>query len=302
MKPLRSILAERPLAQHCPELLGSTHSRRDRKQAIAEWLEEACGRLAEELRPLLIGGRLRAGASDVSAQTAGSLEMGAGRSEVHFLATPSGTAAGPAPRLLVSLDNQTALVLTDRLFGGPGQILAEAPTALPDSANLALERIVQALARALAPMAEAEPPPHVAWHHNLARLEAFPRGDYCLNWTVTVAQDGHPDWDFALVVLEADVHALVDGGQLGAAPVGMVAAEAAALREPFAGIPLELKAVLAELRLPVSQLATLSPGQVIPLAPRREVPLQLGSQVIGVGAVGTFDECVALRLTRLNAS
>lgn len=298
MKPLRNILAERPLAQHCPELLDHARSPRDRKQAIAEWLEEACGRFAEELRPLLIGGAFRFSASEPVTQTAGSLALGARGPQAHYLVAP--TAA--APRVLVSFDIATALGLTDRLFGGSGEVQEDTPPALPQSAALAAQRIVQAVARALAPVAEAEPLPHIAWHHNVARLEPFPRGDYCLNWAVTVMQDGHPDWNFALVALEAEIHALVDGGQPGTVRAGKAAAEAAARRGAFADIPLELSAVLAELQLPVSRLAALSPGQVIPLVPRREVPLQLGSQVIGVGAVGTFDECVALRLTRVNAS
>ena len=71
--------------------------------------------------------------------------------------------------------------------------------------------------------------------------------------------------------------------------------------EPFAGIPLSLKAVLVDMKIPVAVLARLQPGMVIPVTVSRNVPLFAGEQVIARGSVGAMDDCTALQLTQITA-
>src|SRR5690606_31566751 len=82
-----------------------------------------------------------------------------------------------------------------------------------------------------------------------------------------------------------------------AVPKGGVVAPNA---EPFAGIPLPLRAILIDMAMPVSTLANLAPGTVIPVSVARSVPLMVGDQVIGHGSVGSMDDRTALQLARIS--
>jgi len=60
--------------------------------------------------------------------------------------------------------------------------------------------------------------------------------------------------------------------------------------------------VLAEFDLSLARLQTLGPGDTIPLAMDRQVPLMVGDTVLAHGAVGTAEDRMAIRLTRFPAS
>lgn len=298
MKPVGNLIAERVLAQHCRELLGSALQPPDRKQAVAEWLGEACAALGEELRALLIGARTSASATAGGAQTAASLEQNLARAHIHYLVQSK----DPLPRLVLSFDVATALALTDRLFGGAGSLTEEQAERLPQSCVVALERIARAMQRAIAASLPVEAGQcEISTHHNLARLEAFPRGDYCCHWTIELVQEGFGNAAFGLTALESGVHALIDGRCKAPAHQPLRASPAeAARRAPFDEIPLELRAELAQLQLPLSRLANFERGQLIALVPRREIPLMLEGRRIATGTIGTLDERVALRLARIS--
>jgi flagellar motor switch/type III secretory pathway protein FliN len=70
---------------------------------------------------------------------------------------------------------------------------------------------------------------------------------------------------------------------------------------PFAAMPLPLHVVLAEFDLSLARLQTLQPGDMIPLAMGRQVPLMVGETTLAHGSVGTSDDRMAIRLTRLPA-
>lgn len=303
MKPSGPLIAERPVARHCPELTARVPQPRDRAEAVAEWLAELAEALGDELCSLLIGARPSVALRDEGAQTAASLEQQLARGYLHYRVQPR----EPFPRLVVSFDIATALALTDRLFGGTGKIEQDVPERLPDSAALALEQVVRALLRALprSDAAAAAAPGddegfEIARFSALGRAEPFPRGDYCSRLKVELAQAGHEAASFTLIAREADFLALVARGTKQADTAQARPPEQAADDAPFAAIPLELRAELAELRLPLARLAGLQAGQVFPLALRRQVPLKVGGRRIASGTIGTIDEQVALRLTRIS--
>jgi flagellar motor switch protein FliM len=68
---------------------------------------------------------------------------------------------------------------------------------------------------------------------------------------------------------------------------------------PFAELPLELNAVVAEFSLPLARLSGLKCGDTIPLVLSREVPLKILETTIAYGSVGAADERAALQLTRV---
>lgn len=297
MKPQIGIVAERALAQHCPELLKGSVSQPDRKQAIAEWLSELSAAFGEELRSLLIGPRPVVAAEHMGAQTAASLEQSLKDGHIHYLVSGGGAPS----RVVAAFDIKTALALTDRLFGGSGTVPEQMPERLPQSASFAVERVVRALVRsvdALAPDTLSDAT--IQSHQSLARLEAFPRGDYCCNVTVTIEQDGFEAVTMSLLILEAELHALVDGKPAAGKREASAAHVERVRQAPFNSIPLEFRAALAELQLPLEQIAGLKPGQMIPLALRRDVPLLMDDRCFANGTVGTIDDQVALRLTQIS--
>ena len=72
------------------------------------------------------------------------------------------------------------------------------------------------------------------------------------------------------------------------------------LAEPFASVPLDLVAVLAEMQLPVSRVSALQPGDLLALAIPAQVPLRLGDLTLAKGQAGTADGGLALRLSHIS--
>lgn len=68
---------------------------------------------------------------------------------------------------------------------------------------------------------------------------------------------------------------------------------------PFAEMPLPLTATLVEMQVPLSLLATIEPGVVLPVAVARAVPLSIGETVLARGTVGTQDDRVAIKLSQI---
>lgn len=296
MKPVRNFVAERRVVQHCPELLSSTRQTFDLAAASTEFAAELALALPVRLEALLLGPRIVV--TDWPAETLTVTTM------LTMQTTPAthyAIAIGPRlPVFVASFDNELALTLTDRMFGGSGDAPSDAPKVLPQSAALAVERLVRAVADALMPLCGGEQAcPKITSHTAFRRLGVFWRGDRALQWSFTVEQEGHDPWNLRLSVPEAMIRILLEERAAGAR-----SGDAAAPSEPLAGamahIPLPLTAVLAELRVPLARLATLRPGATIPFAPRREVPLVIGGQTIATATVGALDERVALRLTRLS--
>lgn len=51
------------------------------------------------------------------------------------------------------------------------------------------------------------------------------------------------------------------------------------------------------MRIPFSSLSTLKPGQLLPVAVARSVPLTIGDKVVAHGTVGEMDDRVAVQIT-----
>lgn len=296
MKPVRGFVAERVAVQHCAELLGSAAAPFDLSAACAEFTAECALALPERLQTFLIGSRPLVSAWPTEAITASALANTWSAPSIHYALT---LGAG-IPVFVASFDNALALALTDRLFGGRGGQVEDAPTALPQSVVLSVERLARALAETLAPLCgTGTAQPAIASHPVFRRLGVFKRNESALSLSFTIEQDGHDPWTLRLSVPEAAMRAVLEQRAGGATPARKTAA-LDPLVTAMAAIPLPLTAILAELSMPLERLASLKPGDAIPLSPRREVPLSIGSRVIASGTIGAFDERVALRLTRIS--
>ncbi|MFN4112587.1 MAG: FliM/FliN family flagellar motor C-terminal domain-containing protein [Sphingomonadaceae bacterium] len=296
MKPVRDFVAARPAVQHCAELLGNAQPPFDLSAASAEFAAELALALPERLQPLLIGPRPLVSDWPAETMTASALASTWAAPSIHYAVS----LRPDLPVFVASFDNASALGLTERLFGGRGGGVAEVPKVLPQSVVLSVERLVRSIAEALAQLCGTSgAKPNITAHAVFRRLGVFKRNENTLGWSLTVEQEGHDPWNLRLAVTEAAMRPVLEQRAAGAARAPQVV-ETDPLTGAMAAIPLPLTAILADLRLPLSRLAGLQPGDTIPLSPRREVPLAIGVQVIATGTVGSLDERVALRLTRLN--
>ena len=112
---------------------------------------------------------------------------------------------------------------------------------------------------------------------------------------LAIDQPGTPAWTIKLSLPQAGlVEWLVPRR---ARPAGPRSADPAA--PPFADLPLPLSARLVDMRLPLSAVARLTPGMVLPVAVARAVPVEVGGVVIARGTVGNQDDRIAIKLTQI---
>lgn len=277
-KPIRSFIAAAPAAQHCPELIRHGPDPADlvpRWQALGPRLAAA---LAPRLAPVLGGIRPRISLSSDEAMpplTATS------RIVRRHCSTP----------LTLTIDGLAVLRLIDRAFGGPGQVAPPYPASLPPSARMVGELIEAALTMALGEVLGLE---SAALTVTPGASELPPPAPGC-DLVLAIDQPGTPAWTIKLSLPQAGlVEWLVPRR---ARPAGPRSADPAA--PPFADLPLPLSARLVDMRLPLSAVARLTPGMVLPVAVARAVPVEVGGVVIARGTVGNQDDRIAIKLTHI---
>ena len=284
--------AERALAQHS-EQLARRAPEPDQLAAmfaaLAPRLEQA---LAGELAALLGGDRPRVTCGKVERVAAPRLHKMIEPVAVNWLFEEAG-----GSQLLVSLGLSGALAVTDMVFGGPGLAPSVLPERLPKSTDLALAKMAESLGAALGMALEREEPMPLAMRSDvLGKLVRARDDESFLALRCGVAQEGASPVELVLVLrLSHAPRLLAEGGV--PAPARRPSPSYAALAEPFASLPLPVVAVLADLKLPVRRISALKPGDLIPIAVGRDVPLRLQGKDIARGQAGAFDGVLALRIT-----
>jgi len=294
MKPQREFVAQRPLARHCPELLRTG-------PAPAELLA-LHARFGERLARALAAGLARMAGGDapaVEAEPARETAMAELSVHVAPLAANSLLALGPdnAP-VLASIEAEAVLRLLDRAFGGRGAVPDPLPDAFPLSAELFVDRLEDVVATALG---EALGHTRARMLHRDSSLDAlapFPADRALASLAIEVSEPGHAPWTLTLAVpldALAGLHGAAErrGEALAVAPRRRTPAD-----EPFSAVPLTLRAVLVDMAVPVSRVAALRAGDVIPVAVARQVPLCCGDATVASGAVGSLDDRVAIQITQ----
>jgi flagellar motor switch protein FliM len=206
-----------------------------------------------------------------------------------------GSASAP---LLVSIGAEAVFRLLDRAFGGRGEAPDPLPAAFPLSSELLIERIDSIIGEALAAALDLPvdaPLLPVGRDASLARLAPFASAEPIeiheftvsdgASWTLLLALPaGAP---MALAAADQTFHR---GDEAGSSSLG--------LGPQFPGVPLTLSAVLVDMRVPLSRLAALTVGDVLPVAIARSVPVMVGDKRIALGTVGCLDDRVAVQLTQ----
>ena len=287
-------MAARPVAVHCAELLPCTAPSCDHLAIAGEVAGMVAGTLGACLAPIAHGPALAATPGAAANGAVSGLINRLGRQSAHCVLT-IGQAA-----LLLSVDFRAALALTDRAYGGSGEVPNPLPASLPMSADLTLRQFQDSLCHGLATgFAHLPTPPAVNRRGcDLGRLDPFRGRNDCVTIDLAVAQDGHDPWTVTLAASLPDLERLADALATPAAPKAASRTPADPLDGPLADLPLLARAVLGEARLPLSRLARLAPGDLLPLSIARHVPLRIGETIVAHGAIGSHDDRVALQIVR----
>lgn len=293
-----SFAGARPVAQHCAELTERGPRPEERSEHVSAWCRDLASELAQELGQLFSAGKLHVTVSEPEMLAGNDVFEKIGPVAVNNLLRcgDSGQTA------LLSLDMPTAIALTDCSFGGEGNPPDQVPSQLPRSASMLVEQVASMIAGVIALSSGSSTGAHgdvLVRSESVTRLKPFAADAEVALFSVTLAQGAFAEWNMLLAIASERLDSLLPGM---AAPIptrAHSARQSDGTSGPFAAMPLGMEAVLSELEMSLGQLGTLAPGDEIPLSIPRELPFKLGEQVFALGALGTLDNHMALRLTRL---
>ncbi|MFT4026636.1 MAG: FliM/FliN family flagellar motor switch protein [Novosphingobium sp.] len=298
MKPERAFIAERPLAQHCPELIRSGMEGGGVGSGPTELLP-ALGRAGTKL------GRLFAtalsplmGGQDVVIQVAAPREAVAAdlAKDIAPLAANSLLALGSAA-MLASFDAAAVLRMIDRAFGGTGKAVAPLPALFPASVGVVSRQLEAMVSQGFAAAFGTGCDP-VRRSGSLVELEAFADTVPLAILTLTVEEPGNEAWPIHLALPFAALGDLLGEGGKSTVKAAASPRVTNPAEEPYCDLPLTLSAVIVDMRLPMSALARLEPGALIPVSVARNVPLRIADKTIAHGAIGSVDDRVAIQITQ----
>ncbi len=285
-------IAERPAAQHCAELLGRGVAPLDAVAAMQPLAERFVRQLSACLAPLC--------GPDLPGITPRPVRRTTGadyRATLPALAAHCVLVTGtPDSPLLVTLDGGAILRMIDRTFGGRGETPSPLPEALPPSALLLIARLAGLIADRLSLIMGGEGTVLAQRHGaDLAELYPFaPAADLVIA-DYAVSEGMRAPWLFQLALPAATAANL----GAGTAQARLTQIHHRPDREPFGSVPVSLTATIVDTRMPLSAIAGLAPGVILPVAVARQVPLRIGGRTIATGTVGSQDDRVALQLSAL---
>lgn len=292
MKQQRAFIAERIAAQHCQELLRRGSEPVDLIPALAR-LGERFARLLGPAFAALLG----SDAPSVAVAAPAELTEPELREEAGALAANCLLAtATPGLALLASVDGLATLRLVDRAFGGRGDASGAVPESFPISAQLMIERLEQLLARSLGEALGQSELRVLKRDSRLAELAPFPAGARLAVLRIEVVEGARAPWKLLIALPTSQLSKLLGSGDTPAPREPRPADPAAA---PFGDLPLPLSATLVDMKVPLSVLAALEPGSVLPVALVRAVPLSISGTILARGTIGAQDERVAIKLSHI---
>lgn len=303
MKPERAFIAERPLARHAPELLRQGPGAAELLPLLGRLGERLSRRMAAALAPLL-GGE----APLVSCTTPREGNLSTLHGSIATLAANSLYAVGGTAPLFISIEAEPVLRIVDRAFGGKGEAPAPMPDRFPIAAELMIGRLevlmADHLTAALAVTtgrAPGVPVPRIAplrRDANLAMLSPFPEEQQLALMSMEV-DDGSPLPWLMTMAMPLGTLARLFGHAEGseALTTGQSRHAASPTDAPFAGLPVEVSAVIVDMHIPFSTIAGLAPGDILPVSVARAVPLRVGEATFAHGTIGAVDERVAVQIT-----
>ena len=214
------------------------------------------------------------------------------------LAANSLMGAGPsAAPFLVSIEAGVVLRLLDKAFGGHGTAPDPLPRSFPLSAELLIARLDTVVAGAIARgLPLAAPIRSLRRDGNLAQVTPFAPPEPLTTIALLVEEARGTSWSVTLAFPAAALAVLLGSESQAAPNAGSAPVDASAV--PFAEMPLTLSALIVDMKLPFSTLSALRPGDVLPVAVERSIPLRVGGRTVAHGTIGALDDRVAVQLTQ----
>ena len=288
MKPERPLSAAGLAASHCDALF--------RQRAEEVDLLPEFGRLGERLARALGPALAAFGGGKAPEVCVTGVERTTGAElagELDRLGANALLGAGKQ-RLLLAIEGGALLAQLDRAFGGTGET-GKLPATLPLSADLFAQRVEQAVVDLLTQLVDLPQPLEVAERDgSYAALAPFRKGDALAVLSLEVVERGSKPMRLVLATRTEALSALLPPTE---ARQRLPERKAGPLDEPFGEIALTLEAVLTEMRIPLSRIAALEPGQTLAIPVARAVPLRIGGRVIARGTIGELEDRVALQIT-----
>ena len=296
MKPERNFVAERPLARHCPELLPAPVQADETPASLQAYGERLAEALAAGVAGL-VGGEPKVTCSAPRADTLQDIALLAPRLAAWSLFD----IGRPGAPLLTCLDGAAVFQLVDRAFGGTGALPEMLPDSFPLSADLFIDRIDNMVAAAIGEAmgsggTQAVWP--IARQLDPARLDGIAAGEGLAVLDFRIQTEHQPGWTLMLAVPQAARAILAGNEPMPSAASARKRHPANPANEPFGSMPLCVSAVLVDMAMGFSQLSGLRPGDILPVAVARKVPLRIGDQTIAHGVIGELDDRVAVRVTQ----
>lgn len=287
--------SERVKAKHCKALLDTGPSIGD--------LVPALSLVGERLARALGGGLAKLLGSDMPVVRVGMPMDGTLASiqaELDGLASHALMAVGPQGKpMLLTFEAAPVFRLVDRTFGGRGDVPDPLPESFPLSAELLIARIEETVAEAVT-VAFGGGMEHgvraLRRETSLRQLAPFDRTEDLLQLSLEIEEAGFDPWSLSLAFPQATLAALVTVPRHPRVVRGLFPAPDPAA-EPFASMPLPVKAVLVDMTMGFSRLSSLKPGDILPVAVARSVPLKVGDRTIAAGTVGELDDRVAVQVS-----
>lgn len=297
MKPEPAFIAERPLVQHCPELLRAGPSHADLSPSLKRFGQRLSRALTASFARLWNDDTLEVRSNDPRECSMADLA-----DETAPLAANAVLCAGMRDaRFLASVEADAVLRLVDRAFGGKGEAPSPLPEAFPLSAELMIARLESAVANAIARTLEAQGDDAVRTlrrDSNLKELTPFADDEPLLALSLTVEEGERKPWQLTLAFPAETLDEIFGSDEQPRAPGSGRQGQADPRGETFGDIPLTLSATLVDMRIPFSSLSALQAGQVLPVAVARNIPITIGDKLIAHGTVGEMDDRVAVQVTQ----
>ena len=304
MNLAETFVPARPVARHCPELTERGPRPEDRAEHLAAWRRDVAREVGQDMADLLSGTKLEAQLGEPE-----TVRGEAVFERIGAVAANSLLRCGlEGQTVLLSFTVETAVALTDRSFGGTGEPDPQPVASLPRSAALMVEQSARTIAQAIARVSAAGGSAGdvegdvIIRSESATRLKPFTPLTECSVFELTLRAADGVSWIGTLAMPTDCLVSLLPGAGTPAQAGDGEDASANPAKTALSVIPLSLQAVLAEFDLSLSQLDRLAPGDRIPLSVARDIPLRVGSKLVASGSLGTMEDRMALRLTRVSGN
>lgn len=283
------------VAQHCSELLG-------RKVPAMDDLVPALAIMADRLARNIALGLARLSGSEPPLVRCATPRIALADElslDAQTLTSYSVLGIGPErERVLLTCAAAPVFRLVDRAFGGRGALPHPMPPSFPLSAELLAQRLEQTIAFALQEalgLCELTVQP-IARHTNCSHVTPFAPGDTACEVSLSIEEPGCEPWALSLAFAQPTLAALFAGREHDVS-AALARRLPDVMDEPFASLPITLTAIVVDMKVPFTRMAALRPGDIIPIAFARSVPLKAGDHTIASGTIGEFEDRVAIQIT-----